>query len=78
MERLRVRIVSPAEAERGVAELWLGTTLFAFTRIVDGDLVLRVLGSGDDAPVAVNVADLVAALRDVTDQLKHYARRPPD
>jgi hypothetical protein len=69
MERLRVRIVSPAEAERGVAELWLGTTLFGFTRFVDGQLVLRVLCRDDDATVAVNVVDLIAALHDTTDQL---------
>lgn len=39
--KLDVSVVSPEEAEFGTAEFWAGDRLFGFTRLEDGELVLR-------------------------------------
>ena len=44
---LQVNVVSAEEASLGVAELWSGDRMIAFTLIEDGDLTLRIGPSPD-------------------------------
>jgi hypothetical protein len=39
---IHVNVVSAEEASLGVAEFWSGDRLIEFTRIEDGDLILRI------------------------------------
>jgi hypothetical protein len=59
---LDVRIVSPEEAEYGTAEFWAGDRLFGFTRLEDGELVLRIEPRSDGGPVVVGAHGLAEAL----------------
>jgi hypothetical protein len=59
---ITVRVVSPEEADHGVAEFWLGNDLFGFTRLEDGELVLRIEPREDGAAVIVNAHSLADAL----------------
>jgi hypothetical protein len=59
---LQVSVVSPEEAEAGVAEFWAGGELFGFTRLEDGELVLRIEPRRDGAAVVVNAHSLATAL----------------
>jgi hypothetical protein len=54
--------VSPEEAEFGIAEFWAGGRLFGFTRLEDGELVLRIEPLSDGGPVVVSALSLVEAL----------------
>ena len=62
MHEIRVSTVSPEEAAEGVAELWAGDELIAFTHFDDGDLMLQIDPRDDGAPVEGGVLSLVAAL----------------
>lgn len=57
-----VSVVSPEAAEHGVAEFWVGGELFGFTRLEDGELVLRIELRGDQGALIVNAHSLAAAL----------------
>jgi hypothetical protein len=59
---LKVSVVSPEEAEYGTAEFWAGETLFGFTRLEDGELVLRIEPRSDGGAVVVNAHSLAEAL----------------
>ena len=59
---LAVHVVSPEEADYGVAEFWLGDELFGFTRLEAGELVLRIEPRNDGAAVVVNAHSLAEAL----------------
>jgi len=59
---ITVRVVSPEEADHGVAGFWLGDELFGFTRLEDGELVLRIEPRNDGAAVLVNAHSLAAVL----------------
>jgi hypothetical protein len=59
---ITVRVVSPEEADHGVAEFWLGDQLFGFTRLADGELLLSIEPRSDGAPVLVNAHSLAGAL----------------
>jgi hypothetical protein len=59
---LDVSVVSPQEAEYGTAEFWAGDRLFGFTRVDDGELVLRIEPRSDGGTVVVSVHSLVEAL----------------
>jgi hypothetical protein len=48
---LDVSVVSPEEAESGIAEFWAGGRLFGFTRLEDGELVLRIEPRSDGGAV---------------------------
>lgn len=74
MHEIRVSSVSPEEASYGVAELWAGGELIAYTRFDDGDLILRIDPRRDGAPVELGVHSLVAALAEATDLLAHDGR----
>ena len=59
---LNVSVVSPEEAEYGTAEFWAGDRLFGFTRVEDGELVLRIEPQSDGGAVVVNAHSLAEAL----------------
>jgi hypothetical protein len=62
MHEIRVSTVSAEEAADGVAELWAGGELIAYTHYDDGDLMLRIDPRRDGAPVEIGVHSLVTAL----------------
>jgi hypothetical protein len=62
MHEIRVSTVSPEEASYGVAELWAGGELIAYTHFDDSDLMLRIDPRRDGAPVVVGAHSLAAAL----------------
>jgi L-rhamnose isomerase len=64
---LAVSVVSPEEAEFGTAEFWAGDRLFGFTRIEDGELILRIQPASDGGEVAVNAH----SLREALERAKH-------
>jgi hypothetical protein len=57
-----VTVVSQEEAALGMAEFWSGGELIGFTRIEDGDLMLRIGPSRDGAAVVVGARGLAEAL----------------
>jgi len=59
---LDVSVVSLEEAEYGTAELWCGGRLFGFTRLEDGELVLRIEPRSDGGAVVVGAHSLAEAL----------------
>jgi hypothetical protein len=78
MHEIRVSTVSREEASEGVAELWAGDELIAFTHLDDGDLMLRIDPRDDGAPVEVGVHSLAAALAEVNRLLAADGRREED
>jgi hypothetical protein len=60
--KLDVSVVSPEEAEYGTAEFWLGGELFGFTRVEDGELVLRIEPRSDGGAVVVGASSLAEGL----------------
>ena len=62
MHEIEVISVSPEEAVDGIAELWAGGELVAFTHFEDSDLMLRIDPRRDGAPVVVGVRGLTEAL----------------
>lgn len=60
--KLEVSVVSPEEAGYGTAEFWLGDKLFGFTRVEDGELVLRIEPRSDGGTVVVSAHSLAEAL----------------
>jgi hypothetical protein len=69
---ITVRVVSPEEADHGVAEFWLGDELFGLTRLEDSELVLRIEPRTDGAPVRVNAHSLADALAQAKALLESY------
>jgi hypothetical protein len=67
-----VRVVSPEEADYGVAEFWLGDELFGFTRLDDGELVLRIEPRNDGSAVLVSAHSLSDALAQAKALLESY------
>ncbi len=59
---LNVSMVSPEEAEYGTAEFWAGDRLFGFTRVEDGELVLRIEPRSDGGEIIVSAHSLAEAL----------------
>jgi hypothetical protein len=62
MDALQVVVMSPEEAEHGVAELWAGGELFGFTRLEEGELLLRIQPRGDGGVIVVGAHRLATAL----------------
>jgi hypothetical protein len=59
---LDVSVASPEEADFGTAEFWAGDRLFGFTRLEDGELVLRIEPRSDGGAVVVSAHSLAEAL----------------
>ncbi len=75
MHEIRVITVSPEEASNGVAELWAGRELIAFTHYDDSDLMLRIDPRRDGAPVVVGAHSLAVALGEANRLLAPDGRR---
>jgi hypothetical protein len=69
---ITVRVVSPEEADYGVAEFWLGDDLFGFTRLEDGELLLNIESRKDGAAVLVDAHSLAQALAQAKALLESY------
>ena len=72
MHEIKVNTVSAEEASYGVAELWAGGELIAFTHLDDGDLVLRIQPRPHGDPIIVGAHALAAALEEVDRVLSVY------
>jgi hypothetical protein len=72
MHEINVTVVSPAEAEYGVAEFWAGGRLIGFTRLEDGDLMLRIEPDHDGNAVVVGAHALADALAEANRLLAQY------
>jgi hypothetical protein len=72
MHEIEVITVSPEEASYGVAELWVGGQLVAYTHFDDGDLMLRIEPRHDGAPVVLGVHGLTNALAEANQLLARY------
>lgn len=59
---LDVKVVSPEEAESGIAEFWAGDRLFGFTRLEDGELLLTIEPRSDGGAIVVSAHSLAEAL----------------
>ncbi len=70
--QITVRVVSPEEADHGVAEFWLGDELFGFTQLEDGELVLRIEPRNDGTAFLVNPHSLSDALAQAKALLGSY------
>jgi hypothetical protein len=64
---VQVTVVSPGEAEYGTAEFWSGGRLIGFTRLDDGDLMLRI-----DTAVEVGAQSLANAIAEANRLLALY------
>jgi hypothetical protein len=72
MHEIEVKTVSPEEASYGVAELWAGGRLIAYTHLDDGDLMLRIEPRHDGTPVVLGVRGLTDALAEADRLLALY------
>jgi hypothetical protein len=72
MHEIHVTVVSPEEAAYGTAEFWSGGRMIGFTRLEDGDLMLRFEPARDGAAVVVGAHNLVAALAEANRLLAVY------
>jgi hypothetical protein len=70
--KITVRVVSPEEADDGVAEFWLSDQLFGFTRLVDGELLLSIEPRKDGTAVLVDAHSLADALAQAKATLESY------
>ncbi len=72
MHEITVNTVSAEEASEGIAELWAGGQMIAYTHYDDGDLMLRVEAPRDGSPVLIAVHSLTEALVEVDRLLALY------
>jgi hypothetical protein len=66
MPRINVSVVSPQEAEEGIAEFWCGGELAAVTVIEDGEWHLRIDPRPDGLPWLLEASSLAAGLAEAT------------
>jgi hypothetical protein len=64
MHEIHVTVVSAEEASYGTAEFWSGGRMIGFTRLEDGDLMLRIEPQRDGAAVEVAAHSLAHAIAD--------------
>jgi hypothetical protein len=74
MHEIQVSTVSAEEAEHGVAELWAGGELIAYTLFEDGDLMLRINPRRDGTAVVVGAHSLAIALAEADRLIAHDGR----
>jgi hypothetical protein len=72
MHEIHVTVVSAEEAEYGTAELWSGGRMIGFTRLDDGDLMLRLEPGRDGNPVEVGAHSLADAIAEANRLLASY------
>ena len=62
INRVEVIVVSPEEADDGIAEFWCGGEMMALTCIADGRLELRIDSRADGLPWRVDPTSLAESL----------------
>ena len=72
MHEIHVTVVSAEEAEYGTAEFWAGGRMIGFTRLDDGDLMLRMEPDRDGNPVEVGAHSLAGAIAEANRLLALY------
>lgn len=72
MHKIHVTVVSPEEAEYGVAELWSAGRQIGYTHLEDEDLMLRIDPQRDGATVVVGVRALIEALGEANRLLAEF------
>ena len=63
MHEIHVTVVSAEEAEIGIAEFWSGGRMIGYTRLADGDLMLRIEPGDDGDPVELGATATPATTR---------------
>ena len=72
MHEIHVSVVSPGEAEYGIAEFWSAGRMIGFTHLADGDLMLRIESQRDGAAVEVAAHSLADAIAEANRLLAAY------
>jgi hypothetical protein len=72
MHEIHVTVVSAEEAAYGTAELWAGGHMIGFTRLEDGDLMLRIEPSRDGDAVVLGAHSLAGAIAEADRLLSLY------
>ena len=72
MHEIHVTVVSPEEASYGTAEFWSGGRQIGYTRLEDGDLMLRIEPGDDGNAVAVGAHSLAGAIAETNRLLALY------
>jgi hypothetical protein len=72
MHEINVTVVSAEEAADGTAEFWSGGRLIGYTRLADGDLMLRLEPGHDGNPVEVGAHSLADAIAEANRLLALY------
>jgi len=72
MHEIHVTVVSPEEAAYGTAEFWSSGRLIGFTRLDDGDLMLRIEPGHDGNAVEVGAHSLADAIAEADRLLARY------
>jgi hypothetical protein len=72
MSEITVIVVSPEDADHGVAEFWCGAEQLGMTILDDGQLQLRIDARADGRPWVVEAAGLARALSDANRQVAAY------
>jgi hypothetical protein len=72
MTEIQVTVVSPEEADDGIAEFWYGPELLGITMIHEGGLHLRVESRSDGRPWLIDTTSLARGLADATRLIAAY------
>jgi hypothetical protein len=72
MHEIHVTVVSPEEAEYGVAELWSAGHQIGYTHLEDEVLMLRIEPRQDGSSVVLGVRALVEALGEANRLLAEF------
>jgi hypothetical protein len=72
MTQIRVIVVSPEEADNGIAEIWCGDELMAVTIPHEGQLYLRIDSRADGLPWLIETTSLARGLAEAARQLTTY------
>jgi hypothetical protein len=72
MSQISVSVVSPEEAEDGIAEFWCGAELMGATILSEGELQLSINARADGRPWLVDTTSLAHGLDEATRQLAAY------
>jgi hypothetical protein len=72
MHEINVMVVSAEEAAYGTAEFWSSGRMIGFTRLDDGDLMLRIEPDHDGNAVEVGAHSLAGAIAEANRLLAQY------
>jgi hypothetical protein len=72
MHEIHVTVVSAEEAAYGTAEFWSAGRMIGYTRLDDGDLMLRIEPGRDGNPVEIGAHGLADAIAEANRLLSLY------